>query len=386
MPIPMSDSQFSTPEFLNVPSLPDGQSRLLLGAGTLVLCVSGILTLVTAIECHTFLTQTGLHAPIAPSLLYGAVLWLWWGAAAHILWGISRKWPGVLKLSVKSVALQIVGGGAVTVAHLAALQWTVRFLEYMWPGLESAGYGGLVFFELRRFSLDFVIYGLLWTACVVINMQVGAQRDALRSLELRRQLSAAHLRALQMQLEPHFLFNTLNAITTLVDLGRNAEASETLSHLNAILKATLSRAHPEKVSLAAELEVVENYLAIEQIRFADRLRVEIRVDPAALDGLVPCFLLQPIVENAIRHGIAQREENGLIVTSIERNGGRLYLRVRDNGPGFGGPQQPGHGIGLKNTEERLAHFYKTRYDMRVSEPASGGFEVSITIPYECASR
>jgi LytS/YehU family sensor histidine kinase len=123
--------------------------------------------------------------------------------------------------------------------------------------------------------LDLLIYGLLWTACGVISMQMAAQRDAMRALELRQELSAAHLRALQMQLEPHFLFNTLNAITGLVDLGRNEEASETLGHLNRILKATLSRVRPEKVSLATELDIIENYLAIEQVRFADRLRVEI---------------------------------------------------------------------------------------------------------------
>jgi hypothetical protein len=387
MVILMTDSKFITAGPDRLPSPADGQSRLLFGAGTLVLCVAGVLTLATAISCHAFLTQMGSHAPLTPSLIYGAVLWLWWGGTAHILWGASRKWPAVLSLSAKSVVLQVAAGFAITAAHLVALQWTVRFLVKVWPDVGSAGYNNLIFFEYRRFGLDFLIYGLLWTACMVINMQVTAQRDALHSLELRRQLSAAHLRALQMQLEPHFLFNTLNAITTLVDLGRNAEASETLSHLNSILKATLSRARPEKVSLAAELQIIENYLAIEQVRFADRLRVEIRVDPTALDGLIPCFLLQPLVENAIRHGIAQREEDGLIVASIERNGGSLYLRVRDNGPGFNGNghKQPGHGIGLKNTEERLSHFYQTHYEMRVLEPESGGFEVAITIPYECAT-
>jgi hypothetical protein len=381
----MTDPKFNTAGLDRLPSPADGQSKLLFGAGTLVLCVAGILTVAAAISCHAFLTEAGSHAPITPSLIYGAVLWLWWGATAHILWGTSRKWPAVLSLSAKSVVLQIAAGVTITAAHLATLQWTVRLLVRVWPDVGSAGYNNLIFFELRRFGLDFLIYVLLWTACMVIHMQVTAQRDAWHALELRRQLSAAHLRALQMQLEPHFLFNTLNAITTLVDLGRNAEASETLTHLNSILKATLSRARPEKVSLAAELEIIENYLAIEQVRFADRLRVEIRVDPTALDGLVPCFLLQPLVENAIRHGIAQREEDGLIVTSIERNKGNLYFRVRDNGPGSHGKKQSGHGIGLKNTEERLSHFYQTHYEMHVLEPESGGFEVAITIPYECAT-
>src|SRR6202034_404315 len=146
------------------------------------------------------------------------------------------------------------------------------------------------------------------------------QREAMKSLALQQQLSEAQLRALQMQLEPHFLFNTLNAITTLVELGRQREASEMLGHLNAILKSTLKRTTPEKVPLSQELEVVENYLAIEQVRFADRLRIEIKVDPSALDGLVPCFLLQPIVENAIRHGIAHCENDGVVEASAKLDG------------------------------------------------------------------
>ena len=115
----------------------------------------------------------------------------------------------------------------------------------------------------------------------------------MKSLELQRQLSAAQLRALQMQLEPHFLFNTLNAITTLVELGRRDEAVGMLSHLNAILRSTLKRTTPEKVPLSQELEIVENYLAIEQVRFADRLRIEIKIDPSALDSLVHASCSSP---------------------------------------------------------------------------------------------
>src|SRR3984885_10090847 len=156
----------------------------------------------------------------------------------------------------------------------------------------------------------------------------------MHSVELQRQLSAAHLHALQMQLEPHFLFNTLNALTTLVELGRQKEAAEMLGHLNAILKSTLVRTTPEKVPLSQELEMVENYLAIEQVRFADRLRIEIKFDPGALDGLVPCFLFQPIVENAIRHGIANCESEGLVEASARRDGSMLLLQVRDSGGGL----------------------------------------------------
>jgi LytS/YehU family sensor histidine kinase len=159
-----------------------------------------------------------------------------------------------------------------------------------------------------------------------------------------------------------------------------------LFHLNAILRSTLSRTTPEKVPLSQELEIIENYLAIEQVRFADRLRVEIKVDPGALDGLVPCFLLQPIVENAIRHGIANCENEGSVETSVRREGTTLHLRVRDSGPGLSGNSQNGHGIGLRNIRERLAHFYEDKYVMNAQPLKAGGFEVQIAIPYEHGFR
>jgi LytS/YehU family sensor histidine kinase len=134
--------------------------------------------------------------------------------------------------------------------------------------------------------------------------------------------------------------------------------------------------------LSQELAIVEDYLAIEQVRFADRLRIEIKVEPGALDGLVPCFLLQPIVENAIRHGIAHCENEGLVETSARREGNLLELRVRDSGSGPNGHSTPGNGIGLKNTRERLTHFYQGEYAMHAQPLPTGGFEVAITLPYE----
>jgi len=227
-----------------------------------------------------------------------------------------------------------------------------------------------------------LIYGFVFGIMGIVQFQIRAQRDAMKSMALQKQLSAAHLQALQMQLEPHFLFNTLNAITTLVELGRQKEAAEMLAHLNAILKSTLKRTTPEKVPLSQELEIMESYLAIEQVRFADRLRIEIKVDPSALDGLVPCFLLQPIVENAIRHGISNCENEGLVEASARRDGQTLHLRVRDSGPGLSEHSQNGHGIGLKNTRERLVHFYRDEYTMKAQPLDTGGFEVAIAIPYE----
>jgi LytS/YehU family sensor histidine kinase len=260
-------------------------------------------------------------------------------------------------------------------------------------------------FNINRFGIEFLIYGFIIGITGVLQYQLRAQRESMRSLKLEKQLSTAHLRALQAQLEPHFLFNTLNAITTLVELGRQQQAVEMLSHLNAILKSTLKRSTPEKVPLAQELEMIDNYLAIEQVRFADRLQVEIKVDPDALDGLVPCFLLQPIVENAIRHGIAPSINEGVVVASARREGPTLHLRVRDTGSSLrnsnciasqetksgtgetsAGSPHNGHGIGLRNTRERLVHFYQDAFQMRAEPLSGGGFEVAISFPYEPLAR
>jgi sensor histidine kinase YesM len=329
-----------------------------------------ILALVTANEC-----QGIAHFP---SLMYGLVLWGWWGCVGSVLWKLGQRAPTTVGFTAKAISVNLFIGITLGVVHLLLLGsplagWAIH-------GAPGSRWNALL--NINRFGIEILIYGFVFGITGIVQYQIRAQREAMKSLELQRQLSAAQLRALQMQLEPHFLFNTLNAITTLVELGRQKEAVETLGHLNAILKSTLKRTTPEKVPLSQELAIVEDYLAIEQVRFADRLRIEIKVEPGALDGLVPCFLLQPIVENAIRHGIAHCENEGLVETSARREGNLLELRVRDSGSGPNGHSTPGNGIGLKNTRERLTHFYQGEYAMHAQPLPTGGFEVAITLPYE----
>jgi len=357
-------------------------SRLIFGAGAIALCIASILAIAAAITCHTAGAELARGLSWVPSLLYGAILWLWWAGVAYLIWSAGRRNPTLFQATISNLLLQILFGIITSALHLGTLHFATRFMGELWPQWHIARFDTLTFFEIGRFSMDFLVYALIWSACAIIHMQIAAQLEAFHSLELQQQLSTAKLHALQMQLQPHFLFNTLNAITTLVRLGRQKEADEMLSHLNAILKTTLGKATPEKIPLAQELETIDRYLAIEQARFTNRLRVEMKIDPAALDGLVPPFVLQPIVENAIRHGIGRREKDGIIQTSVSRNGDRLQMRVMDNGPGSQGKPAPGYGIGLKNTRERLAHFYQDRYDLSITEPANGGYEVAITIPYE----
>ena len=346
---------------------------LRLNGHAVIFTVTAVLALATASECHSI--------TYLPSLMYGAVLWGWWGCITSAIWKLSHRVPFASSFLLKSISVHILIGSTLGVLHLLALG-SLGFTNPGWRAHSTALAVWTSLLNVNRFGMEILLYGFVFGITGVVAFQIRAQKDALRAAELQRQLSTAQLRALQMQLEPHFLFNTLNAITTLVELGRSKEAGEMLSHLNSILKSTLKRTAPEKVPLSQELEIVENYLAIEQVRFADRLRIEIKADPGALDGLVPCFLLQPIVENAIRHGIANCENEGLVEAFARRDGSMLHLRVRDSGPGPSAQPQNGHGIGLNNTRERLAHFYQGDYVMKAQPVATGGFEVAIAIPYE----
>lgn len=359
-----------------------GLNELFPRASEVLLAITGALVVATALECHSLSSGRGSLRSWGLSLLYGAALWLWWAGVVQLLWWAGERWPSALRVSVTSVAVHLLVAVGIALIHLALLNASAQWISSTGPESEKAAYGGLRFFDVGRFGIEFLMYGFIWSACVALNTQSAAQRDAMRSLELERQLSSAHLRALQMQLEPHFLFNTLNAVTTLMELGRSNEALATLGHLNTILRTVLTRNTPSKIPLAQELEIVESYLAIEQVRFADRVRIDINLDPNALDGLVPCFILQPIIENAIRHGIARCEGEGYIEASAKRDGTRMQLQVRDNGPGLNGSSHPGFGVGLINTRERLSHFYRNDYELRACQPEAGGFQVSITIPYE----
>lgn len=372
------------------------EAGLLPMARLVPLAITVMLAIATALECTAM-----SRGPVSPlswvlSLFYGCALWIWWAAVVEALWRAGNRWPLASRVSLKSFAIQLPIAVGIILLHLGLLQLCIWWIAGVGPaGLRSlrwitiapgiaAEYRSLDVFCLPRIGLELLIYGLVWFACSALQTQLAARRDAMHSLELERQLSNAHLRALQMQLEPHFLFNTLNAVTTLMELNRREEALETLGHLNTILKTVLKRDTPSKIPLVQEMEIVESYLAIERVRFADRLRVDLNLDPGALDGLVPSFLLQPIVENAIRHGIAHCQHEGCIETSAKRIGARMHLQVRDNGPGpnGNGNVHSGFGVGLLNTRERLNHFYQDDYELRTSQPESGGFEVSITIPYE----
>jgi sensor histidine kinase YesM len=265
------------------------------------------------------------------------------------------------------------------------LQHTVGFAAWCWPAWGSLINNRTLWLEnIERFGVELVIYGFISGTCAFLHSRVQTQQAIVQKLELERQLTQAQLQALQTQIEPHFLFNTMNAITSLVAQKRNDQAMKVLGHLNTILRTTLQRKTPGKVPFAEELKIVESYLAIQQVRFAHRLEIKIDASPEALESLVPSFLLQPIVENAIQHGIEPMEDGGLIETCVKRVGDKLWMQVRDNGSGKSDPSTKGHGIGIQNIRDRLTYFYPDAYEFDAGTRETGGYQVTIQIPYERA--
>jgi LytS/YehU family sensor histidine kinase len=204
-----------------------------------------------------------------------------------------------------------------------------------------------------------------------------------RSLRAEAMAQRARLEALRYQLHPHFLFNTLNAISTLVVEQRNADASRMLSRLSDFLRLTLASPASDQVSLTEELDFVERYLEIEQVRFGERLSVNVSVDPDAWKARIPCLLLQPVIENAIRHGVATREAGGHIAIDARIAGRMLRLTVSDSGEGPQDPGEPatsGERIGLANVRERLSRLYGASQRVEIVNSPQGT-RVLLELPF-----
>lgn len=215
-----------------------------------------------------------------------------------------------------------------------------------------------------------------------IERDAQAASLALRAAELKRDLGRAQYRALKAQLEPHFLYNTLNTIMVLVRQRSQRSALEMLSGLHKLLDCVVRDADAEEVPLDRELEYVRLYLAIEQFRFRDRLQVEISVEPGLRDAAVAYMCLQPIVENAIRYGVAQKSAAGTILIKASREHDTLRLLVQDDGVGFGTPTfSKGRGIGIANTRARLETLYAGLAALEVERGPQGGTIATIVVPY-----
>ena len=249
--------------------------------------------------------------------------------------------------------------------------------------LGSTPYGGGVLswvFTTLPFGVA-VYFAVLGVAHAAAFFLEARERET-QAARLSAQLADARLGALRMQLQPHFLFNSLNAIAVTVRDRDTATATRLLEQLGDLLRRVMRTDRPAEVTLADELEFVRQYLAIEEVRFPDRLRPTFDIDAALLGARVPEFVLQPLVENALRHGLARRVTASLLKIEVRREGDTLVLAVTDDGPGPGGTAgEATTGVGLSNLRERLASLYGARARLELVATPEGGAVATVRLPY-----
>lgn len=327
---------------------------VLLGLWTLV-------AILMAVQSHYRYALAG--RPITWGYAFGAEFvyaYLWAAATPPILW-LATRFPLTRQSWIRNIPLHLLVALSCSLATKAV--WDLVFLQ---PPKR---------FAAIAWAID---YGFLQYALILLSLYLWDYRR--RSAQLEAQLAQAQLAALRMQLHPHFLFNTLHAISELIH-QKPAAAERMIVRLSEFLRLTLDQSNIAEVTLRQELDFLHRYLGIEKIRFEDRMQVDIQADPATLEAAVPNFLLQPLVENALRHGLAHRLEGGLLRIGSRRINGRLALSVWDNGPGPGCKQIiPGYGLGL--TQERLQRLYGGDHRLELRACEGGGCEVEIEIPWK----
>lgn len=267
---------------------------------------------------------------------------------------------------------------------LISTMMTIDYVVYMFgtgrpENLTAVHIAQFLIYNVDRFLLT---YWVIVLSSHAFNYYRSFRKGEINAAQLRTQLAQAQLEALKMQLHPHFLFNTLHSISAL--LNQDVEAARTMiSRLGDFLRMTLENAGTQEVPLQQEIEFLNGYLAIERIRFQDRLTTNVDIDPSVLDVSVPNLILQPIVENAMRHAIATTSNLGRIeITAVARNG-MLRIQVKDNGPGLLSVTTPGNlkqGVGLANTRARLERLYGSNHRFELRNEPAGGFVVTLEIP------
>jgi LytS/YehU family sensor histidine kinase len=239
----------------------------------------------------------------------------------------------------------------------------------------------LIYFFVAKLNNNIFFYWAVVAVGHTLNFYRQFRERELLSSQLEARLAQTQLQVLKMQLHPHFLFNTLNAISALVHQDVDL-ADRMIARLGDLLRTTLERANQQEVSLRQELDFIQPYLEIEKARLGPRLTVDLQVDPEVMDARVPNLILQPLVENAIRHGIAPRAGAGKIQIQAHRDNGSLHLAVKDTGPGLQSSAGALNGIGLSNTRARLEQLYGANQQLDLTNAPDGGLHVCITMPFQ----
>jgi signal transduction histidine kinase len=340
----------------------------------------GVFSTTEAITYH--LIYENPPVPWAIFILLNFSYWYVWAMLTPpILW-VARRCPFDRHAWGRVILVHSIGVFVFTFAH-SALSAYVRVLTVDWLAPDKA-----IPFSMalrQRFVLNFDYEAITYWFLVGISHALDYRRQSaersITAAKLQARLAEANLEALQRQLHPHFLFNTLHTISAL--MHRDIEAADAmLARLSDLLRLTLHRVRTHQLRLKEELDFIEKYLEIERARYGDRLRVVFDIDPAMLDTAVPSMVLQPLVENALRHGIGPKVGGGQIDIIARRDDDQLWLIVRDDGYGVPADELDAlnEGVGVSNTRARLQHLYGDRHRFEFRAPRGGGLEVRVAIP------
>jgi two-component system, LytTR family, sensor kinase len=338
-------------------------------AGAFLAILGGYTALALFLAAANYLTylSTSGTAYWWPTLKRALGEWWAWAALTPLILYLARRWPIERGTMARSSAVHVAAMVFIGVLKLV-LDQRIRILLF-----GSAGY--LLFTNL---AFNFLIY---WAIVAAAHggryYRTGRERE-LQSSRLEARLAETRLQLLNMQLQPHFLFNTLNAISELVHEDPDT-ADRMIAGLSVLLRETLAAGNAPAVSVQRELDLLACYVDIQRARFGARLDATTDVDPRALDAAIPVLLLQTVVENAIRHGLARRTNAGRIDVAVRRDSDRVTVTVRDDGDGLEGGRP--EGLGISNTRARLHGLFGATHELDVANADGGGVRVTITFPY-----
>lgn len=307
--------------------------------------------------------------------------WLPWMLATPVVIALARRFPIARGLTLRGLAAHLATLAVISLtaqAWSAGLQvlfnpWSKRTPPVFWDTWST----NLVFQALNCL----VAYVLILTITYLVDSRDKVARQATETARLNEELSKAQLAALRRQLDPHFMFNTLNSIAGLVRDNCNAAAVSMIVGLSEFLRRASEDSHRPQVSLAEEVEYLDRYVDIQKMRFGERLRVSVDIPAELLGAMVPSLLLQPLVENAIKHGVSRRAAGGTVRVSGAKREGRLRLSVYNDGPAASeDPDAEGVGVGLTNLRTRLSILHGDAAGLQMDRVADEGVEVVVTLP------
>ena len=333
---------------------------------------------------QTILTMhsEGGHHPWLP--LFGTTLasWLPWALATPLIVGLARRHPINRGTSVRAIAIHVAAFAAVSGIGEAWAAWLLVLFN-PWQSRHWPTFVGTWSTELTFRAFTFLIaYALILTVTFVVDARVKIARQITETARLNEELSKAQLAALRSQMEPHFMYNTLNSIAGLVREQRGDAAVGMIVGLSEFLRRASEDSHRASVTLAEEVEYLQRYLDIQKVRFGERLQVSVDVPGELLRAQVPNLLLQPLVENAIKHGIDKRVVGGAVRVAGARRDGHLHLSVYNDGPALpDGWQSTRTGVGIGNLRTRLQILHGNESGLDLRRADAGGVEVVVTLPF-----